>query len=148
MAQSFPVYEHGSKVLCAYCKLEISGPFQASGFAPGRGAWRGQCTGQNGCGSVTYFDRPTETSTAPDPIKLEALRRLRQAELNSDERSRAELEAQYGQCWDTAEMQKDFSVEGFTAPYVVVRRKADGKRGSLEFRHSPRLYFNWVSYEE
>jgi hypothetical protein len=26
---------------------------------------------------------------------------------------------------------------------VVVTRKSDGVKGSLEFRHSPRVYFNW-----
>ena len=45
--------------------------------------------------------------------------------------------------WDTAELQKEFEVLGFAAPYVVVVRKADGVRGSLEFKHSPRVYFNW-----
>ena len=45
--------------------------------------------------------------------------------------------------WTTAEMQEDFIVEGFMAPYVVVTRKADGVRGTMQFSHSPRLYFNW-----
>jgi hypothetical protein len=27
---------------------------------------------------------------------------------------------------------------------VVVKRKSDGKKGSLEFTHSPRVYFNFV----
>lgn len=48
------------------------------------------------------------------------------------------------QHWDTAELQRDFDVIGFLAPYVVVRRKSDGQRGSLEFTHHPRTYFNWV----
>ena len=48
-----------------------------------------------------------------------------------------------GQTWTTEEMQADFEVRGFLAPYVVVRRKADNKVGSLMFRHSPRLYFGW-----
>jgi hypothetical protein len=26
---------------------------------------------------------------------------------------------------------------------VVARRKSDGMRGSLEFQHHPRFYFNW-----
>jgi hypothetical protein len=33
----------------------------------------------------------------------------------------------------------------FLAPLVVVRRKADGVKGSLEFQHRPRLYFNFVA---
>lgn len=49
-----------------------------------------------------------------------------------------------GQTWDTQQLQEDFTVEGFLAPFVVVRRKADGVRGTLEFRHNPRVYFNFV----
>ena len=47
------------------------------------------------------------------------------------------------QKWNTEELQRDFSVQGFMAPFVVVKRKSDGKTGSLEFTHSPRVYFNW-----
>lgn len=47
--------------------------------------------------------------------------------------------------WDTAALQRDFDVIGFQAPFVVVYRKSDGVRGSLEFTHSPRVYFNWVA---
>ncbi len=47
--------------------------------------------------------------------------------------------------WTTEELQEEFSVVGFQAPYVVVERKYDGIKGSLEFTHSPRLYFNWVA---
>jgi hypothetical protein len=45
--------------------------------------------------------------------------------------------------WDTAEMQRDFEAIGFMAPFIVVRRRSDGVKGSLEFTHSPRVYFNW-----
>jgi hypothetical protein len=49
-----------------------------------------------------------------------------------------------GQTWDKEQLQQDFEVLGFLAPYVVVRRKSDGQKGSLEFRHSsPRIYFNF-----
>ena len=57
---------------------------------------------------------------------------------------RKRLEAQYGQVWDAAELAGDFEVLGFMAPYVAVRRKADGRKGSLEFQHTPRFYFNFV----
>ena len=40
--------------------------------------------------------------------------------------------------WSTEELQKEFEVMGFMAPFVVVRRKVDGVMGSLEFTHSPR----------
>jgi len=46
--------------------------------------------------------------------------------------------------WDTDALRRDFEVLGFAAPFVVVRRKSDGAKGSLEFTHSPRIYFNFV----
>jgi hypothetical protein len=49
--------------------------------------------------------------------------------------------------WNTQELQRDFEVLGFQAPYVVVRRKADGQKGSLEFANRPREYFNFVAHE-
>ena len=49
--------------------------------------------------------------------------------------------------WMTDQLTRDFSVIGFQAPFCVVRRKADGVRGSLEFRHRPRLYFSWQAVE-
>jgi len=39
----------------------------------------------------------------------------------------------------------EFHVLGFGAPYVVVQRKSDGCKGSLEFQHAPRFYFNFVA---
>lgn len=48
-----------------------------------------------------------------------------------------------GPIWDTGGLQADFEVIGFAAPFVVVRRKADGKTGSLKFAHQPRYYFGW-----
>lgn len=47
------------------------------------------------------------------------------------------------QVWDTTQLQEDFEVTGFAAPFVVVRRKSDGARGTLMFAHSPRYYFGW-----
>ena len=72
----------------------------------------------------------------------EHLRRARQAELNNGD-ERTALEEKYGQVWDTGQMCLEFQAEGFMAPLVIVRRKKDGVRGSLEFSHSPRFYFNW-----
>jgi len=73
----------------------------------------------------------------------EPIRRQRLAEINGDPGSREALEAQYGKVWDTQELGLEFEVLGFLAPYVVVLRKADGVKGSLEFQHSPRWYFNF-----
>jgi hypothetical protein len=46
--------------------------------------------------------------------------------------------------WTTDELRRDFNVMAFQAPYVVVRRKSDGKRGTLQFSHQPRIYWGWV----
>jgi hypothetical protein len=78
----------------------------------------------------------------PDPT--ESIRRERLAEINAQPGSREALEAQYGQVWTTDELAQDFEVLGFAAPLVVVRRKSDAKKGSLEFQHNPRFYFNFV----
>lgn len=49
-----------------------------------------------------------------------------------------------GQTWTTAELQRDFEVLAFGAPLVQVRRKSDGVVGTLEFTHSPRVYFDFL----
>lgn len=80
----------------------------------------------------------------------EEVRRNRLAELSGAVESqnptteRQRLEAQHGQVWDTPELSNDFEVIGFMAPYVVARRKSDGRKGSLEFQHMPRFYFIFV----
>jgi hypothetical protein len=48
-----------------------------------------------------------------------------------------------GDTLTTEELQRDYEVVGFAAPFVVVRRKADGVKGTLEFTHSPRVYFGF-----
>jgi hypothetical protein len=57
---------------------------------------------------------------------------------------RAELEAKYGEVWTTEQMREKFEVISFLAPFCTVRRKSDGKKGTLEFIHSPRFYFDFV----
>ena len=73
----------------------------------------------------------------------ETIRRMEQSIINANVGPRDAMEARYGQVWSTDEMQKEFTVSGFQAPYVVVTRKSDNKVGSLQFAHSPRFYFNW-----
>ena len=48
-----------------------------------------------------------------------------------------------GQTWTTEQLREEFEVQGFAAPFVVVRRKTDGVRGTLMFRHDPRVYFDF-----
>ena len=63
--------------------------------------------------------------------------------INESPENRETLEKKHGQVWDTEQLSHDFSVTGFMAPFVVVIRMVDSKRGSLEFQHSPRFYFNF-----
>lgn len=75
----------------------------------------------------------------------ETIRRERLAEINAEPGSREALEARHGKVWTTDEFCEEFQAIGFLAPIVVVRRKADGVKGSLEFQHQPRFYFNFVA---
>jgi len=43
----------------------------------------------------------------------------------------------------TDELREQYEVLGFLAPFVVVKRKSDGVKGSMEFTHNPRFYFNF-----
>lgn len=47
------------------------------------------------------------------------------------------------QRWNTLELQRDFIVHSFLAPFVLVTRKSDNVRGALMFVHSPRSYFDF-----
>tara|TARA_R110002124_G_scaffold60852_9_gene166789 strand:- start:1192 stop:1479 length:288 start_codon:yes stop_codon:yes gene_type:complete len=78
-----------------------------------------------------------------DRTEVESIRREMTKNINAVEGSREYLEAKHGQVWDTTELQQEFSVEGFMAPFVLARRKSDGKRGTLKFQHSPRFYFSF-----
>ena len=76
--------------------------------------------------------------------ETEPTRRQLVQEINADPNGRQALEAKHGQVWSTDELAKDFEVLGFMAPFVVVRRKSDGRKGSLLFQHMPRFYFGFI----
>jgi hypothetical protein len=61
---------------------------------------------------------------------------------------RAELEKAHGQVWDTVEMERDFKPLEFSAPFIVVRRRADSVKGTLLFTHNPRLYYGFIAEGE
>lgn len=71
----------------------------------------------------------------------ESIRREMVAEINVEPGSREYLEAKHGKVWDTTEMQEEFEALGFMAPFILIRRRSDGVRGSLTFQHNPRYYF-------
>jgi hypothetical protein len=77
------------------------------------------------------------------PDETEGFRRVLVAEINAAPGERAALEAEYGQVWDTDQLRADFDVLSFMAPFVYVRRKADGVKGTLLFQHMPRFYFDF-----
>ena len=76
----------------------------------------------------------------------EDVRRQMTEKINAAEASREALELRYPQVWDTKELQQDFTVHGFMAPFVSVTRKSDNTKGALMFQHMPRFYFDFVPY--
>ena len=80
----------------------------------------------------------SDTPSAPLPVLTPA-----EVEHLAEAAARVTLEAEVGQVWDRDQLGVDFEVQGFGAPFVVVRRRSDGVRGSLEFTASPRFYFSF-----
>ena len=80
--------------------------------------------------------------------ETEFARRCLQAKLNSEAAERPDLEAKYGQVWNTEQLQQDFEVIGFAAPFVAIKRKSDNCKGSLAFQHYPRFYFTFKPHKE
>ena len=75
--------------------------------------------------------------------QTEGTRRVMVEVINSEPGSREALEEINGKVWDTTEMSKEFEVDGFMAPYVVVVNKLTGDRGTLKFQDYPRFYFSF-----
>ena len=63
--------------------------------------------------------------------------------INQSPREREVLEEAFGQVWDPKQLQEDFKVKGFMAPFVGVTRKSDGAEGMLTFQHMPRYYWGF-----
>jgi len=61
---------------------------------------------------------------------------------------RERLEKEYEQIWDTSELQEEFTVHSFLAPFVMVTRKSDNQKGMMMFQHDPRFYFAFQSDPE
>lgn len=83
--------------------------------------------------------------------QTETPRRIMTAIINSkvesddEDAERERLTGLYGKVWDTKELQKDFEVISFLAPFVICKHKSTGTRGALYFQHYPRFYFTWNS---
>ncbi len=76
-------------------------------------------------------------------VAFETVQRIASVKINSNPGERELLEAKYGQVWDTTEMQEDFTVESFAAPFVMVKHKESGDTGSMTFQARPRYYFDF-----
>lgn len=103
--------------------------------------FKGMSYGGSGKGEGDF-----EGGTPIDPDVLKALM-ARGASRTAGSQLELPLEEE-PQEWDTAGLQRDYHVDGFQAPFVVVRRKSDGQRGSLEFERGahPRVYRNFVPH--
>lgn len=106
--------------ICTICYREITG---------------GQLIG-DGDGGGQRFAHP-ECYRKRERQRIETRRRV------AGDGARARLEALHGTVWDTDQMRADFEVLQYAAPYVAVRRRADGVEGSLVFQHSPRFYWDF-----
>ena len=73
----------------------------------------------------------------------EPIRRVFVDEINTNPSDRELLEADHGQVWDPQELSRDFVVDSFMAPFIVVKRKSDDAIGTMMFQHSPRFYFGF-----
>lgn len=79
------------------------------------------------------------TDAVVDQLRFERL-----VEINKVPGDRADLEAKFGRVWTLTELSEEYEILGFAAPFVIVRSKSDGSKGSFEFQHSPRFYFNFT----
>ena len=59
-----------------------------------------------------------------------------------------ELVQLYGEVLSTSEATEKYEFVAFCAPFVEVKRRADNRRGTLEFHPNPRFYFNFVEDPE
>ena len=78
----------------------------------------------------------------------EDVRKQQAAEINDQPVNRFVLEERHGRVWNTYQLKNEFTIMGFMAPYVAVKRKSDGVVGSMMFQHLPRFYFNFVKDSE
>jgi hypothetical protein len=83
----------------------------------------------------------------PTNEQLDQMRMEMTHEINAKALERVDLEKEHGQVWDTKQLQEDFKVHGFLAPFVQVTRKSDDKTGVLMFQHNPRYYFAFEGME-
>ena len=75
----------------------------------------------------------------------EESRRIMTDTINEEAQTSSEdqLREKYGQLWNTKQLQEDYEVHGFMAPFIKVTRKSDNVDGLLMFSHHPRWYHSF-----
>lgn len=58
------------------------------------------------------------------------------------------MERQEEVTWDAQELVQDFEVVGRVEPFVAVCNRRSGRRGTMQYRDDPRVYFNFKPVEE
>lgn len=85
------------------------------------------------------------TESIPDDSMIEAMRMKMASIINSKPKTREELTKDFGNVYDCEDIHTAYEIIGFAAPFVYVKEKANGKKGTLIFQHNPRFYY---SFEE
>lgn len=67
----------------------------------------------------------------------------RRQRVSAETATRKALETKYGKVWNTEEPNEQFEQTGSMGLVILVRRRLDGRKGSMEFNHSPRFYFHF-----
>jgi hypothetical protein len=76
-------------------------------------------------------------------VAFETIQREASAAINSNPGEREILENKYGRVWNTSELQQDFEVQSFAAPFIMVKSRKTGNSGSMTFQARPRYYFDF-----
>ena len=60
---------------------------------------------------------------------------------------RAELEKEYGNVYNTEEVQEKYKITSFLAPFCFCIERKTGIKGCLQFQDMPRYYFHFTTTE-
>lgn len=61
----------------------------------------------------------------------------------TDEDTIADLRKAHPDACNTDELKQQYNVTGFLAPFISCTRRSDGVKGTMNFIHSPRIYFDF-----
>ena len=75
----------------------------------------------------------------------DGLRRKVRDAINTEPRTREQLELAFGEVWDEETVNNDFEVLGDVSPFMLVLRLRDGMTGALLYQEYPRLYWHFAT---